>query len=42
MYCDMEELIQHEVDRGTHLGRKMGSFVNAGKKVSNQYKVELV
>lgn len=34
----MEELIENEVDRGTQLGRKMGSFINSSAKVAINYK----
>lgn len=31
MVCDMEELYNHENDRDTNLGKKMGSFINTGR-----------
>jgi len=42
MYCDMDEMIEHEADRGTALGKKIAPFLNTGKKVSNNFKIELV
>ncbi|KRX00815.1 P-loop containing nucleoside triphosphate hydrolase [Pseudocohnilembus persalinus] len=40
--CDMEELQESEAERGTQLGKKIDSFLQAGKAPSSIFKVELI
>ena len=42
MTCEMEELYNHENDRQTNLGRKMGSFLDAGKLPANNFIIEMI
>lgn len=38
MICDLEELIEHECDRETPLGKKLAAFNNTGLPASNNFK----
>lgn len=37
MVCDMEELYNHEKDRDTSLGKKIGSFIESGRVPANTF-----
>lgn len=39
IYCDMNELVDNEIERGTSLGNRM---MPHGAAVPNHYKIELV